>query len=52
LAHRNQPYATAAIRLLLFTGYRLRKILHLRWSELDFGRGLLRFPIPRPEERS
>jgi integrase len=38
------PYSTAAIRLLLFTGCRLREILHLRWSEVDFERGLLLLP--------
>ena len=27
------PYAVAAIRLLLFTGAWLRKILHLRWEQ-------------------
>jgi integrase len=32
------PYVTAAIRLLLFTGCRLREILHLRWNEIDFER--------------
>ena len=36
------PYTAAALRLLLFTGARLREILHLRWSEIDFDRGLLR----------
>src|SRR5207253_10610986 len=35
------PHVTAAFRLLLFTGCRLREILHLRWSEIDFERGLL-----------
>ncbi len=38
------PYATAAIRLLLFTGCRLREILHLRWNEIDFERGILLLP--------
>ncbi len=38
------PYVTAAIRLLLFTGCRLREILHLRWTEIDFDRGLLLLP--------
>lgn len=28
--------------MLLFTGARLREILHLRWSDVDFERGLLR----------
>ncbi|MEW9305480.1 tyrosine-type recombinase/integrase [Labrys neptuniae] len=38
------PYATAAIRLLLFTGARLREILHLQWSFVDMERGLLFLP--------
>jgi len=29
------PFATAAIRLLLFTGCRLREILHLKWTAVD-----------------
>jgi integrase len=36
--------ATAAIRLLLFTGARLREILHLRWEHYDAERGLLMLP--------
>ena len=35
------PAAVAAVRLLMFTGCRLREILHLRGSEIDFERGLL-----------
>jgi integrase len=35
------PHVAAAFRLLLFTGCRLREILHLRWSEVDLERGLL-----------
>ena len=38
------PYAVAAIRLLLFTGARLREILHLRWRFVDFERGILLLP--------
>ena len=30
-----------AIRLLAFTGCRLREILHLTWGEIDFDRGVL-----------
>ena len=37
-------HVTAAFRLLLFTGCRLREILQLRWSEVDFERGLLLLP--------
>lgn len=38
------PHITAAVRLLLFTGARLREILHLRWEHVDLGRGLLLLP--------
>ncbi len=38
------PFAAAAIRLLLFTGCRLREILHLRWEHVDVERGLLFLP--------
>ena len=38
------PFAAAAIRLLLFTGCRLREILHLRWENVDLERGLLFLP--------
>jgi integrase len=38
------PHVTAAIRLLMLTGCRLREILHLRWTEVDFERGVLRLP--------
>src|SRR5204862_1250052 len=37
-------HAIAAIRLLLFTGCRLREILHLKWEHADFERGLLLLP--------
>lgn len=38
------PSAAAALRLLLFTGCRLREILHLRWEYVDFERGCLFLP--------
>ena len=37
-------HAAAALRLLIFTGARLREILHLKWEHVDFGRGLLLLP--------
>ena len=37
-------FAAAALRLLLFTGCRLREILHLKWEHVDFERGLLFLP--------
>jgi integrase len=38
------PSATAALRLLMFTGCRLREILHLRWEHVDIERGCLFLP--------
>lgn len=35
------PRVVAVIRLLLLTGARLREILHLSWSEIDFERGMI-----------
>src|SRR5215469_14963538 len=37
-------FAAAAIRLLLFTGCRLREILHLKWEHVDLERGLIFLP--------
>jgi integrase len=38
------PSAAAALRLLLFTGCRLREILDLRWDNVDLERGCLFLP--------
>jgi integrase len=38
------PHAAAALRLLIFTGARLREILSLKWDYVDFERGLLLLP--------
>jgi integrase len=38
------PSSAAALRLLLFTGCRLREILHLRWEHVDIERGCLFLP--------
>lgn len=38
------PLAIAAIRLLLFTGARLREILNLKWQHVDLQRGILNLP--------
>jgi len=35
------PFAVAAIRLLILTGARLREILDAQWSQVDFERGIL-----------
>ena len=38
------PFAVAAMRLLILTGARLREILHAKWSEVDLERGILFLP--------
>jgi integrase len=35
------PFAVAAIRLLIFTGARVSEILNARWDQVDFDRGIL-----------
>src|SRR5579871_164962 len=35
------PFAAAAVRLLILTGARLREVLDAQWSQLDLGRGVL-----------
>ena len=46
------PFAGAAIRLLLFTGCRLREVLDLRWSEVDFERGMLHLSDSKTGKKS
>ena len=41
------PHAAGALRLLIFTGARLREILHLKWEQIDFERGLLLLPTSK-----
>jgi len=38
------PEVVLAFRLLIFTGARLREILTLQWSHIDFERGLINLP--------
>lgn len=38
------PYAVAAIRLLMLTGARLREILEARWDYIDWERGMMFLP--------
>src|SRR5262249_169725 len=35
------PHAAGAIRLLILTGARLREILHAKWENVDFERGVI-----------
>jgi integrase len=45
-------FATAAVRLLLFTGCRLREILDLKWKYVDIERGLLLLPDTKTGQRT
>jgi integrase len=38
------PFAVAAIRLLMLTGARLREILNAKWEYVDFERGVIFLP--------
>jgi integrase len=38
------PFAVAAIRLLIFTGARLREVLHAKWRDLDLERAMIHLP--------
>lgn len=40
-------HAVAALRLLILTGARLREILHLEWSQVDFERQMLFLPTSK-----
>jgi integrase len=46
------PHAAAALRLLIFTGARLREILHLKWDYVDFERGLLMLPTSKTGKKT
>ena len=46
------PHAAAALRLLIFTGARLREILHLKWEYVDFERGLVLLPTSKTGKKS
>lgn len=41
VAAKHAPQAIAAIAFLLLTGCRLREVLHLKWSEVNFDRRIL-----------
>jgi integrase len=46
------PHAAAALRLLIFTGARLREVLHLEWEQVDFERGLLLLPTSKTGKKT
>ncbi len=41
---QSEPNTVLAIRLLLFTGCRLGEILTMKWSYVNFEKGLIRYP--------
>ncbi len=51
--HHNSetPAAIAAIRLLILTGARLREILTLKWSYIDYQRGLILLPDSKTDAK-
>jgi integrase len=46
------PYAVAAIRLLLLTGARLREIINAKWEYVDLDRALLNLPNSKTGKKS
>jgi integrase len=46
------PFAAAAIRLLILTGARLREILKLEWGHVDLERGMLLLPDSKTGAKS
>jgi integrase len=46
------PFAVAAIRLLILTGARLREILTAKWEYVDFERGLMNLPASKTGRES
>jgi integrase len=43
-SNRGEPFAAAAIRLLILTGARLREILDAQWQHVDLERGIIFLP--------
>lgn len=46
------PHSVGAIRLLMLTGCRLREVLRLEWSQIDWSRGLLVLPDSKTGKKS
>jgi integrase len=50
-AQTEMPSVLACIRLLIFTGARLSEVLGLRWTQIDWGRGLALLPDSKTGEK-
>ena len=50
--HRDRTARRRCPRLLIFTGARLREILHLKWEHVDFERGLLLLPTSKTGKKT
>ena len=46
------PFAIAAIRLLILTGARLNEIMTAKWDYIDFERGLMNLPTSKTGKKS
>jgi len=46
------PFAVAAIRLLILSGARLREILHAQWHHVDFERGVIFLPDSKTRRKT
>jgi integrase len=44
-------HACAAIRLLILTGLRMREVLHMKWADIDFERGVALLPDTKTGRR-
>lgn len=49
---RFDAHSVGAVRLLMFSGMRLREVLGLRWEEVDLGRGTIRLPDSKTGRKS
>ncbi|PLX33600.1 MAG: integrase [Hyphomicrobiales bacterium] len=49
---QENPYAIAAIRLLIFTGARLGEILNLKWEHVDLEKEVLNLPDSKTGKKS
>src|SRR5271157_2348626 len=46
------PFALAAIRVLMLTGARLREVLHMQWTFIDLDRGMIFLPDSKTGQKA